>query len=123
MKPENNHGFKRIVRATGFSIQGLKAAWLHEAAFRQELILAIVTLPIVFLLDISLVERLLMIITATLVIIVELLNSGIEAVVDRIGPECHELSGRAKDIASAAVFISLGLCAVTWGSIIISALL
>ncbi|QDF75684.1 MULTISPECIES: diacylglycerol kinase [Shewanella] len=114
MKPENNHGIKRIFRATGFSIQGLKLAWQSEAAFRQELILVAFMLPVAFLLDVTVVERILLIMTLMIVLIVELLNSAIEAVVDRIGPEIHPLSGQAKDIASAAVFIALVLCGLTW---------
>ncbi|ASJ97145.1 diacylglycerol kinase [Shewanella marisflavi] len=114
MKPENNHGIKRIFRATGFSIQGLKLAWQSEAAFRQELILVAFMLPVAFLLDVTVVERILLIMTLMIVLIVELLNSAIEAVVDRIGPEIHPLSGQAKDIASAAVFIALALCGLTW---------
>ncbi|WP_039978589.1 diacylglycerol kinase [Shewanella decolorationis] len=114
MKPANNHGIKRIFRATGFSMKGLKAAWIHEAAFRQELMLAVVMLPIALLVDISTMERLMLILTLFIVLIVELLNSAIEAVVDRVGSEIHPLSGQAKDIASAAVFMSLALCAITW---------
>ncbi|WP_417763139.1 diacylglycerol kinase [Shewanella sp.] len=118
MKPVNNHGIKRVVRATGFSIKGLKAAWLHEAAFRQESVLAFIMLPIALLLPLPTVERLLLMITVLIVLIVELLNSAIEAVVDRVGDEIHPLSGRAKDIASAAVFFSLVLCGLTWVSIL-----
>lgn len=118
MKPANNHGIKRIFRATGFSMKGLKAAWTHEAAFRQELVLCLVMLPIALLVDISTIERLTLIFTLFIVLIVELLNSAIEAVVDRVGSEIHPLSGQAKDIASAAVFISLTLCGITWLSIL-----
>ena len=118
MKPENNHGIKRIFRATGFSMQGLKQAWQFEAAFRQELMLAAVMLPIALLVDVAIVERLLLIMTLFIVLIVELLNSAIEAVVDRIGDEIHPLSGQAKDIASAAVFMSLALCGITWAVIL-----
>lgn len=114
MKPANNHGIKRIVRATGFSMKGLKAAWVHEAAFRQELMLAITMLPIALWVDVSTVERLLLILTLFIVLIVELVNSAIEAVVDRVGSEIHPLSGQAKDIASAAVFLTLALCGITW---------
>ena len=114
MKPANNHGIKRIVRATGFSMKGLKAAWIHEAAFRQELILAVMMLPVALWVDISTIERLMLILTLFIVLIVELLNSAIEAVVDRVGSEIHPLSGQAKDIASAAVFMSLALCGLTW---------
>ncbi len=118
MKPANNHGIKRIFRATGFSIKGLKAAWRHEAAFRQELLLTACMLPVALLLDISTLERLLLIFTLFIVLIVELLNSAIEAVVDRVGSEIHPLSGQAKDIASAAVFLSLMLCGMTWLTIL-----
>jgi len=118
MKPENNHGLKRIFRATGFSMKGLKSAWKHEAAFRQEIVLAGLMFPVALLLNISATERILLIMTLLIVLIVELLNSAIEAVVDRVGDEIHPLSGQAKDIASAAVFISLVLCTITWGIII-----
>ncbi|MEC4724860.1 diacylglycerol kinase [Shewanella sp. D64] len=118
MKPENNHGIKRVFRATGFSMKGLKSAWIHEAAFRQELVLAFLMLPIALFVDISTVERLLLILTLFIVLIVELLNSAVEAVVDRVGDEIHVLSGQAKDIASAAVFMSLALCVITWAVVL-----
>ncbi|WP_394147044.1 diacylglycerol kinase [Shewanella atlantica] len=120
MKPENNHGLKRIFRATGFSMQGLRLAWSHEAAFRQELMLAAIMLPIALVVDISTVERLFLILTLFIVLITELLNSAIEAVVDRVGDEIHPLSGQAKDVASAAVFMSLALCGITWTIILAS---
>ncbi|KFZ38680.1 diacylglycerol kinase [Shewanella mangrovi] len=118
MKPANNHGLKRVFRATGFSMKGLKSAWQHEAAFRQETILALCMVPIALLVPVTTVERLLMILTVFIVLIVELLNSAVEAVVDRVGDEIHPLSGRAKDIASAAVFISLFLCGITWVTVL-----
>ena len=118
MKPENNHGLKRVFRATGFSIKGLKAAWKHEAAFRQEAVLALAMLPITLLANVSTTERVLLIMSVMIVLIVELLNSAIEAVVDRVGDEIHPLSGQAKDIASAAVFMSLILCAITWAIVL-----
>lgn len=99
-------------------MKGLKAAWIHEAAFRQELMLAVIMLPIAVLVDITTLEKLLLIFTLFIVLIVELLNSAIEAVVDRIGDEIHTLSGQAKDIASAAVFMSLTLCGITWAVIL-----
>ncbi|MCL1048876.1 diacylglycerol kinase [Shewanella abyssi] len=119
MKPANNHGIKRVIRATGFSMQGLKLAWKHEAAFRQELILAVIMLPIALLVDVTTVERILLILGLFIVLIVELLNSAIEAVVDRIGDEIHPLSGQAKDIASAAVFMSLAFCGLSWALILL----
>ncbi|MDO6618158.1 MULTISPECIES: diacylglycerol kinase [unclassified Shewanella] len=121
MKPENNHGLKRVLRATGFSFKGLKSAWVNEAAFRQELILAGILLPVAIMVDVSLIEKLLLIMTLFIVLITELVNSAIEAVVDRISDEIHPLSGQAKDTASAAVFMSLALCGITWACILINA--
>ncbi|BCV36886.1 MULTISPECIES: diacylglycerol kinase [Shewanella] len=118
MKPANNHGLKRIFRATGFSMKGLNSAWKHEAAFRQEAVLALLMIPLAVYLDVAKTEKLLLIATVFIVIITELLNSAIEAVVDRVGDEIHPLSGQAKDIASAAVFISLCLCGLTWAVVI-----
>lgn len=99
-------------------MQGLRLAWVHEAAFRQELMLAIIMLPIALLVDITTIERLFLILTLFIVLIVELLNSAIEAVVDRVGHEIHPLSGQAKDVASAAVFMSLALCGITWAVVL-----
>ncbi|WP_445945805.1 diacylglycerol kinase [Shewanella sp.] len=118
MKPKNNHGIKRIIRAAGFSISGLRLAYRNEAAFRQELLLCTIALPIVFWLNVTSVERVLLIIGLFIVLIVELLNSATEAVVDRVGEEMHPLSGQAKDIASAAVMLSLICCALIWGIIL-----
>ncbi|EPN4953515.1 diacylglycerol kinase [Vibrio diabolicus] len=112
-KPGNT-GLKRIVKATGYSIQGLKAAFKHEAAIRQELALLSIAVILAWLVDVGMVERILMIGVVVLVLIVELLNSAIEAVVDRIGIERHELSGRAKDIGSAAVMVALAFAGFTW---------
>ena len=111
-------GLRRVINAAGYSIKGLKAAWINEAAFRQESVAAIVAIAIAFYLDISGIERILLIASVVLVAIVELLNSAIEAVVDRIGTEHHELSGRAKDIGSAAVFVSIGLALFIWATIL-----
>ncbi|MCA2415532.1 MULTISPECIES: diacylglycerol kinase [Vibrio] len=112
-KPGNT-GLKRIVKATGYSIQGLKAAFKHEAAIRQELALLSIAVILAWLVDVGMVERILMIGVVVLVLIVELVNSAIEAVVDRIGIERHELSGRAKDIGSAAVMVTLAFAGFTW---------
>lgn len=114
----HNSGISRIIKATGYSCQGLKAAWQNEAAFRQELILFIVATALACWLDISTLERTLLIASVVLVVLIELINSAIEAVVDRIGSEHHELSGRAKDIGSAAVFVSLLLAGFIWLSIL-----
>ncbi len=112
-KPGNT-GLKRIVKATGYSIQGLKAAWKHEAAIRQEVALLLVALPIIVLVDVTLVEKILMLGGLLILIAIELVNSAIEAIVDRVGVEHHELSGRAKDIGSAAVMVMLLLNAINW---------
>jgi diacylglycerol kinase (ATP) len=112
-KPGNT-GVKRIIKATGYSIQGLKAAFKHEAAVRQELALLSIAVILACLVDVGMIERILLIGVVVLVLIVELLNSAIEAVVDRIGVERHELSGRAKDIGSAAVMVALTFAGFTW---------
>ncbi|CAM3816927.1 Diacylglycerol kinase [Vibrio aerogenes CECT 7868] len=112
-------GVKRVIKATVYSIQGLRAAFKYEAAIRQECILLMIAMVLVFWLDLAMLERIAMLGTVVLVIIVELLNSAIEAVVDRVGPERHELSGRAKDIGSAAVFVALSFAGFTWLYILI----
>lgn len=107
-------GLARIGRATRYSVTGLASAFRHEAAFRQELLLAAVLIPVACLLPVALPSRALLVAAVLGVLVVELLNSAIEAVVDRVSIEPHELAGRAKDIASAAVFLSLVGCAVVW---------
>jgi len=111
-------GLTRIIKATGYSFQGLRDAFKYESAIRQELLLLIILTPVALLLNVSNVEKILLIAPLVLVFIVELLNSAIEAVVDRIGSEHHILSGRAKDIGSAAVFVSLCLTAFIWFMIV-----
>ena len=106
-------GLRRVWHATGYSLAGLRAGW-GETAFRQEAIAAVVLLPLSFWLGRSWVETALLAGSVLLVLIVELLNTGIEAAIDRIGPEWHDLSKRAKDLASAAVFLALLLCAGIW---------
>jgi diacylglycerol kinase (ATP) len=115
-------GFARIIDATRYSQQGLLAAWRHESAFRQECTLALLLLPFAWLLGTTLAERLLLMIVLALVLITELLNSAIEAVVDRIGDEPHPLAGRAKDMGSAAVFISLVFVVAVWSAAILNRL-
>ena len=115
---QGNTGLKRIIKATGYSIQGLKAAWKHEAAIRQEVALLLVALPIIVLVDVTLVEKILMLSGLLILIAIELVNSAIEAIVDRVGVEHHELSGRAKDIGSAAVMVMLLLNAINWALIL-----
>jgi diacylglycerol kinase (ATP) len=121
MSKPGNTGIKRIINAAGYSWAGLKAAFKHEAAFRQELALCLIMIPAGVWLGQSGVERALLIGSLLLVLIVELINSAIEAVVDRFGGEQHELSGRAKDIGSAAVFIALLNVVVIWSLVILSA--
>ena len=107
-------GMLRVIRATGFSILGFRSAWRHESAFRQECTIALILVPCAFLLAESLTQTALLIATTALVLVAELLNSAVEAVVDRIGHEHHELAGQAKDMGSAAVFVSLVIVLVTW---------
>ena len=108
-------GLSRLWHATGYSLQGLRTAW-GETAFRQEACLSIVLLPLSFWVGQGWVETALLCAVVVLVPITELLNSGIEAAIDRIGPERHELSKRAKDFGSAAVLLSLLLCAGVWAA-------
>jgi len=107
-------GFTRLFRAMGASWKGFEGAFREEAAFRQELALAVVVIPLGLWLGRNAVERVLLIAPMFIVLMVELLNSAIEATVDRIGLERHKLSGLAKDIGSAAVCTSLTLLAVVW---------
>lgn len=119
MANPNAKGLQRIVNAFFFSLAGFKATWQHEEAFRQEVVLFLVTTPLALWLNNTVIEKLLMIGSVVLVLLVELLNSAVEAVVDRVGFEHHELSGRAKDIGSAAVMLSLIWAAATWAAILI----
>ncbi|MFN4120046.1 diacylglycerol kinase [Acidovorax sp.] len=108
-------GFNRIWHAAGYSVEGLRAGW-HEKAFRQEAIAAMVLLPASLWLGRNWVETALLAGSVLIVMIVELLNTGIETAIDRIGPEWHDLSKRAKDMGSAAVLLALLLCAGIWGT-------
>jgi diacylglycerol kinase (ATP) len=110
---KHRKGLSRIWHAAGYSVAGLKAGW-HETAFRQEAIAAIFLIPAAFWLGRSWTEIVLLLGTVMLVMMVELLNTGIETAIDRIGPEWHALSKRAKDMGSAAVLLSLLLCGLTW---------
>ena len=106
-------GLNRVRHALGYSAAGLRAGW-HETAFRQEALASLLLLPAAVWLGRNWVESVLLAGTVVLVMIVELLNTGIETAIDRIGPEWHDLSKRAKDMGSAAVLLSLLLCAATW---------
>ncbi|WP_454121244.1 diacylglycerol kinase [Kosakonia sp. Marseille-Q7440] len=114
----NTTGFIRIIKAAGYSWKGVRAAWINEAAFRQEGVAVVLAIIIAAFLDIDVITRVLLIGSVTLVMIVEILNSAIEAVVDRIGSEFHELSGRAKDMGSAAVLMTILLAVFTWVSLL-----
>tara|TARA_R110000822_G_scaffold159476_26_gene299588 strand:- start:16712 stop:17086 length:375 start_codon:yes stop_codon:yes gene_type:complete len=105
---------RRMVNASNYSRQGLLSCFKHEEAFRVEVVLATVLIPLALIVADTPVELILLVGSVLLVLMVELLNSAVEAVVDRIGEEHHELSGRAKDQGSAAVMLSLGLVLITW---------
>jgi diacylglycerol kinase (ATP) len=110
-------GLARLIDATGYSIKGIRACWRNEAAFRQEVLLVIVLLPLSLLVAKSIEQWLLLVTPLFLLLIVELLNSAVENVVDRIGQELHKLSGQAKDMGSAAVLICLLLTGTSWVAI------
>ena len=123
--PRNNpykrhRGFKRLWMATGHSLQGFAFALKEESAFRQELCLAALMLPWAFAFDFNAVERILLIASVVIVLILELINSGIEAAIDRISFDTHSLSKRAKDYGSAAVLLALLLCGGIWISLLTS---
>lgn len=107
-------GIAKIITAAGYSWLGLKAAYQHESAFRQELFLAVILIPLAFFVGENGLEVALLIASLFIVLIAEIINSAIEAVVDRFGHEIHELSGRAKDMGSAAVFLALCNAAISW---------
>ena len=114
-------GLKRILNATSYSIAGFKAAFQNEAAFRQIILINVVLIPISLCLEVSRVEHALLIMVCLLAIIVELINSAIESVVDRISLERHELSKNAKDMGSAAQFVALAMIFFTWLIILLPA--
>ena len=118
MREKKVTGITRIIKAATYSYQGLVACYKTEAAFRQELALAAVLLPLGLWLGNSGIERALLVGSVLLVLVVELLNTGVEYVVDRFGGEIHELSGKAKDIASAAVFLALCNVAIVWALVL-----
>jgi diacylglycerol kinase (ATP) len=113
-KRDKPTGLTRIVRAFGYSLQGFRHAWREEAAFRQELILAVIVVPAGLYLGRSGVERALLVWPMLQILLVEILNSAVEAVVDRSGMERHPLAGMAKDMGSAAVLLSFGMLGTVW---------
>lgn len=112
-------GLKRILNAAGYSLDGLRAAFLGEAAFRQLVLLNLLLIPSAFVFEVSRAERALMVAVCLLALIVELLNSAIEAAIDRISLERHPLSKNAKDMGSAAQFVALGMIASVWAIILL----
>ncbi|MEY8713285.1 diacylglycerol kinase [Mangrovibacter phragmitis] len=114
----NTTGLTRIIKAAGYSWKGIRAAWNNEAAFRQEGVTTVLAIFIACWLDVGAIARVLLIGSVTLVMIIEILNSAIEAIVDRVGTDFHELSGRAKDMGSAAVLFAIILALFTWGSVL-----
>ncbi|MBB60369.1 diacylglycerol kinase [Stutzerimonas balearica] len=116
---KGRQGLRRIVQAGGYSLAGLRAAYVGEAAFRQVVLLNLLLIPLAFLLDVSRVERAVLIAVVLLAPIVELLNSAIETTVDRISLELHPLSKRAKDMGSAAQLLTMTLIAVVWAVILL----
>lgn len=112
---KQRRGLSRVLHATRYSVEGLRAGW-RETAFRQEAIAALVLLPLAAWVGRGWVEVVLLAASVVLVLIVELLNTGIEAAIDRVGPEWHALSKRAKDVGSAAVLLSLLLCGGVWAA-------
>jgi diacylglycerol kinase (ATP) len=119
MAGQNQKGLRRIINAFGYSMAGFRSCYKHEEAFRQELILTLVMVPLGIWLGSDGVERALLVASVLFVPIVELLNSAIEANVDRVGMERHKLSKRAKDIASAAVFLSIVLAISVWALVLV----
>jgi len=118
MKPGKT-GFARLIDATRYSIQGFRAAWHNEAAFRQELVSVIILTPVAYFIARDITQFLLLTVPLLILLIAELVNSAIEAVVDRISDEPHELSGRAKDMGSSVVFIALVLAFLCWTLIVL----
>ena len=116
-------GWQRVIKASEYSAKGLVSAWRHESAFRQECTIGLILLPCAFLLGETLTQTALLIGVCLVVLITELLNSAVEAAVDRMGEEFHDLAGRAKDMGSAAVSLSILLVWVTWGLVVIERML
>ena len=112
-------GLTHAWHATGLALQGLCAAWQHEEAFRQEVLIAVIAIPVALLLPVSILGKVLMVASIFLVLIVELLNSALEAAVDHTSLEQHPLAKRAKDIGSAAVLLSIVNAMVVWGLVIV----
>lgn len=119
MAAQGPQGMTRLIKATQYSWQGFKAAYEYEAAFRQEILLAIITIPLGLYLGDTGLEKAFLVSAILLILIVELLNTGIEAITDRVSTDHHELSGRAKDIGSSAVLLSLVNAVIVWVLVLI----
>lgn len=119
MKP-TERGFAHLLLATRYSMQGLRAAWRHEESFRQEVLVAVIGVPLAFWLARDTVDFLFLVLPLMLLVFAELANSAIEAVVDRFGEEHHELSGRAKDLGSAMVFMAILMVTTSWATVLLS---
>jgi diacylglycerol kinase (ATP) len=117
---KGKRGLRRVLNATIYSIDGLRAAWANEDAFRQEVLLAAVMIPLALILPVAIVEKILMIGSVVLVLIVELLNTAVEVAIDRDSVEINPLGKRAKDLGSAAVMLSLLLAGGVWASILLA---
>ena len=117
MGSENENVIGHIINAFRYTFAGLKAAWKNELAFRGEVVVVIIMAPLGIWLGRTAVEQALLVASILMILLTELLNSALEAVVDRIGPERHELSKRAKDMGSAAVFVSLVIVLLVWGAV------
>ena len=119
MTEQKPTGLPRIMKAFGYSWAGIKSAWKNEAAFRQECFALTILLPLAFFMGQTDIEKVVLISSLMIVILTELLNSAIEAVVDRIGLDYHPMAGRAKDMGSAAVFVSIAMVIIVWAVILI----
>lgn len=118
VNPHKRTGLMRVVRAVGYSLEGVGSALKHESAFRQEMVLALVMVPFAVLAPVTLVAKVLLISSVFAVLVVELLNSAIEWIVDYISLDKHPMAKRAKDMASGAVFLSLLCCGIIWGLVL-----
>jgi diacylglycerol kinase (ATP) len=117
MTKQQNRGISRLINAFWYSLAGFKAAWDNEEGFRQEIILAILVIPAGLWLGTTGTQRALLIVVYLIIPLVELINSAVESIVDRMGPERNLLSGRAKDLGSAAVLLSICIAVIVWGII------
>lgn len=118
VNPHKATGLRRLVNAMSYSLSGLLLAWQDEAAFRQEVILAIVLVPVAFMVPVGVTQRVLLVASVMLVLVVEMINSAIEATVDRVSMDIHPLSKKAKDMGSAAVLLALTNAILTWTMIL-----